>query len=250
MPHTVGTGGTVQHSGALLLDSVTSVTATAAGRVVVTGSHGGRVAAATAQRAGVAAAIFNDASVGKDRAGVSGLELLDAAATPGAAVDYRSANVGDAADTLERGVLSFVNATAERRGWRPGLRVVEAVELAAAWPRPRVDELPADEIEGRHLLAGGPIEIWALDSASFVRDADAGAILATGSHGGLVGGRPEAALRVNARAALFNDAGGGAGTARLSVLEARGVAAATVSAESARIGDGRSTYADGILSAV
>jgi hypothetical protein len=51
---------------------------------------------------------------------------------------------------------------------------------------------------------------------------------------------------VNARAALFNDAGGGPGTARLGVLEARGVAAATVSAESARIGDGRSTFADGI----
>ena len=104
--------------------------------------------------------------------------------------------------------------------------------------------------EVRHLIAGGPIEIWALDSASLVRDADAGAILATGSHGGLVGGRPEAALKVDARAALFNDAGGRGGTARLGALDARGVAAATVGAASARIGDGRSTYEDGVLSAV
>ena len=54
-------------------------------------------------------------------------------------------------------------------------------------------------------------------------------------------------------AAFFNDAGGGkdgAGFARLPVLDERGIAAATVWSASARIGDGRSTYEDGVLSRV
>jgi hypothetical protein len=128
--------------------------------------------------------------------------------------------------------------------------VDRAVALAEAWPAP-AEQGPSDgTFDGRHRLADGPIQVWALDSASLVRATDAGAILATGSHGGLVGGRPETALKVDALAALFNDAGGGAGTARLGALEARGIAAATVGAGSARIGDGRSTYEDGVLSAV
>jgi hypothetical protein len=73
----------------------------------------------------------------------------------------------------------------------------------------------------------------------------------TGSHGALVGGRPENALRVDALAALFNDAGiGAAGVGRLPALDERGIAAATVACDSARIGDGRSTYFDGVLTRV
>jgi len=51
--------------------------------------------------------------------------------------------------------------------------------------------------------------------------------------------------------ALFNDAGIGkdeAGVSRLPALDTRGIAAATVAATSARIGDARSTYADGVVS--
>ncbi len=66
-----------------------------------------------------------------------------------------------------------------------------------------------------------------------------------------MGGRPENALRVDALAALFNDAGiGAAGVGRLPALDERGIAAAAVAADSARIGDGRSTYFDGVVSRV
>jgi hypothetical protein len=77
------------------------------------------------------------------------------------------------------------------------------------------------------------------------------AIVVTGSHGGLLGGRPETALKYDVLGALYNDAGigiDGAGTSRLPALDARGIAAATVSAASARIGDARSTWEDGIIS--
>ena len=91
------------------------------------------------------------------------------------------------------------------------------------------------------------------DSASAVGPEHAGTIVVTGSHGGLLGGQPAAALKYDALAALFNDAGIGideAGVTRLPALDARGIAAATVAAASARIGDARSTYEDGIVSRV
>jgi len=97
--------------------------------------------------------------------------------------------------------------------------------------------------------AGEP-QIWALDSASLVRQEDAGQIVLVGSHGG---GAPENALKAACRAAIFNDAGIGideAGIARLPVLDGRGIAAAAVAAASARIGDGRSSWDTGIISAV
>ena len=86
-----------------------------------------------------------------------------------------------------------------------------------------------------------------------VEPADAGQIVITGSHGGMLATMPALVLQVDAFAALFNDAGIGmdeAGISRLPALEARGIAGATVAALSARIGDGRSTYADGVISRV
>ena len=58
--------------------------------------------------------------------------------------------------------------------------------------------------EARFVLRDNPAEprVWGLDSNSLVRPEDAGAILVTGSHGGLLGGRPESAIGVRALAAL------------------------------------------------
>ena len=99
---------------------------------------------------------------------------------------------------------------------------------------------------------GGP-QVWALDSASLVTPEHAGQILLIGSHGGLPGADPAMALKVDALAAVYNDAGIGideAGVTRLPALDARGIAGATVAAASARIGEGRSTYRDGVISRV
>jgi hypothetical protein len=99
----------------------------------------------------------------------------------------------------------------------------------------------------------GHREVWALDSMMLARAEDRRAILVTGSHGALLGAQPDGALEVDVFAAFFNDAGGGkddAGFSRLPVLEQRGIAAGTVSCNSARIGDGRSTYDTGVLSRI
>ena len=235
----------------LTADSITRVGPEAAGAVVVNGSHGGVYAAYLAGKLQVAAAIFNDAGVGRDQAGIAGLEYLEGFGIAAAAVGHDTARIGDGADMMRRGSVTHANASAWALGCRPGMACRDAATLLQR-AAPRGRELPPER-EGAFVLAPGSPAAWALDSASLVGPEHVGTVVVTGSHGGLLGGRPETALKYDALAALFNDAGIGideAGVTRLPTLDARGIAAGTVAAASARIGDARSTYEDGILSRV
>jgi hypothetical protein len=232
-------------------ESVTELGAEVRGAVLVAGSHGGRIAGTYAAKAGAHAVILNDAGVGKDAAGIAALAELEAIGMAAATAAHASARIGDGADMLARGRISHANARAARCGVVPGMPVRDAAVMLCAAPTPHA--APPAYTEGRALLAAGPPEVWGLDSLGLLRDEDAGRILVVGSHGALQGGRPESALRVAARAAVFNDAGigaDGAGLTRLSVLSARGIPAATVDCMSARIGDCRSMWATGVVSAV
>jgi len=233
----------------LLLDSVTRAGAEARGRVLVTGSHGGRITAALALAAGARAAVFHDAGVGLEGAGIGGLGWLEGHGMAAATVDHRSAPIGQAGAMLAAGVISHANAGARACGVAPGMPCAEAAARLAAAPMPTsTAEVPA---EARAVLnpAGARRRLVLADSASLVRPEDAGQVVVTGSHGALFGTDPANALKADAFLALFNDAGGGPGTTRLPVLAARGVAAATVAAATARIGQARSTWHDGVISA-
>jgi hypothetical protein len=232
-------------------DSITRVGAEAKGAVVVNGSHGGIYAAYVGAKLGVAAAIFNDAGVGRDNAGIAGLEYLAQLGIPAAAVGHMTAHIGDGADMMARGRITHANPGAAALGCRAGLSCGEAARALAQAAAAGREAPPA--LESAFLLVAEPPAVWALDSASAVGPEHVGTIVVTGSHGGLLGGQPEAALKYDALAALFNDAGIGideAGVTRLPALDMRGIAAATVAASSARIGNARSTYEDGILSRV
>ena len=230
-------------------NSITRVGTEANGAVVVNGSHGGVYAAYLAAKLNVAAAIFNDAGVGRDRAGIAGLEYLAAIGIPAAAIGHDSARIGDGADMMARGRITHANELAQALGCRAGMTSGEAaVCLQRSTPGTRA---PPPEREGSLLLVADPPVVWALDSASLVGAEHVGTIVVTGSHGGLLGGKPDTALKYDALAALFNDAGIGmdeAGVSRLPALDQRGIAAGTVAAASARIGDARSTFEDGVLS--
>jgi hypothetical protein len=136
----------------------------------------------------------------------------------------------------------------------PGLPCREAARLLVA----KAPQNPGAEIPGigetrLRISNTGHREVWALDSAALARPADRRSIVVTGSHGALLGGRPDHILDVDVFAAFFNDAGGGkddSGYSRLDALDGRAIAAATVSFQTARIGDGRSTYDTGVLSRV
>ncbi len=239
----------------MVADSVTRLGPAARGAVVVCGSHGGLYAAWLAARAAVGAVVFNDAGIGRHSAGIAGVAWLANLGIAACAVDYRSARIGDGADMLASGTVTYVNEVAAVHGCLPGHTCRQAAScLAEHVDEPRAVEL--GELGQSRLRIGntGHREVWAIDSMGLARDEDRRAIVVTGSHGALLGGRADdGMLAVDVFAAFFNDAGGGkddAGFARLPVLDERGIAAATVSAHTARIGDGRSTYDTGVLSRV
>ena len=235
------------------LDSITFVTPEHRGRVVVAGSHGGRYCGYVAAKAGLLGVILNDAAVGRDRAGIGSLDVLAPLGIPAATVAHDSARIGDAEDMRARGRISYCNEPARLLGCEPGQTCAEAVRRMAARPAPDVPPEPPAGEEARFVLRGagdGRPTVIGCDSASLVRPEDVDHIVVTGSHCGALPGHPGYGLAVRARGAVFNDAGGGAGTARLPVLDAQGIPGAAVAAASARIGEARSTWETGIVSAV
>lgn len=231
--------------GPVVVPSVTKLPAETDGAVLVGGSHGAVYAAYLSACAGARAAIHNDAGIGLGEAGVSGLAWAEQHGMAMAAVAAASARIGDGADMLRRGFVSRANALAAACGVAVGQPVAEAAERlkAAPWPHRK----PEPMAEGR-TMAG---QIVCVDSISLGDTRDRGRVVASGSHGGVPAG--EAALAFRPALALFNDAGFGiehAGVAGLAILDNAGLAAATVGALTARIGDGHSTLMNGILSEV
>ena len=237
-------------AGVMAADTITKLSAEATGAVVISGSHGGVYPGYLAAKAGIRALILNDAGVGKEQAGIGSLAYLEAKGIAAATVSHLSCRIGDTDDMIARGLVSHVNAIARACGVEQGMRCAEAAERLTC--APHVNVTPSPVAEGRSEAAGsGGRRIVLIDSAAMVHPEDARQIVVTGSHGGLVGGLPTMALRVDGFAAVFNDAGigaDGAGITRLPALDARGIAAFTVSAASARIGDARSSFEDGIIS--
>lgn len=227
----------------LTFDSVTKLPPEADGAVVITGSHGAVYAAYMSAKYGCRAAIHHDAGIGKDEAGVSGLAYADKLGMAMAAVATASARIGDAADLQSRGLISRANGLAIECGVVPGMPVREAAERLkrASWPH----TMPPAKGESRHLVEG----VICADSASLLKPEDRGRIVATGSHGALNAAAATAPFQP--LLLIFNDAGFGAdrgGVLALAELDKHGIAAVAVAAQSACIGDGRSTLQDGIVS--
>jgi hypothetical protein len=237
----------------LVVDSATRLDASAKGRVVVCGSHGGLFPAWLAARACVRGVILHDAGIGRHSSGISGVLWLGGLGIAACAVDYRSACIGDGRDLFQAGVLSTVNEAAAARGCLPGHSVKQAAQCLLDGTEPGECDVPEIGETRRAIRNSGHRAVWAVDSVSLVKGEDARSIAMTGSHAGLLGGKPDQMLGVDVFAAFFNDAGGGkddAGFRRLPVLDKRGIAGVTVSHLTARIGDGLSTYETGVISRV
>jgi hypothetical protein len=224
------------------------------GMVVVSGSYGGNYNAYNAAKRGVRAVIMNDARVGKDRAGVRGLDYLQQVGLAGAVADANTCHIGDGADVLAHGVISFVNEVAARLGCAPGQTAKACAELMKAAPLSDAACPPISE-GGRfvvHDKPDGP-RVVCIDTAGMIEPGDAGGIVITGSHGALSNGRPDNVVSADLLAIFFSDGGIGkddAGVQRLADLDSRSMIAGAVSIESAPIGDSRAIYHDGILSRV
>lgn len=229
----------------LVVDGVSKLPPEANGAIVVGGSNAAIYATYFSAKAGARAAIHHDCGIGRDEAGVRGLLWAEQHGMAMAAVATDSARVGDGEDMLQRGVISRVNRLAAMCGVENGQTVVQAVDLLKSAPWPHADvEAP---VEGRTFVHG----VLCIDSISLGNSEDAGLVVASGSHGGTIAAGMTRSFRP--LLVFFNDAGfgaDGAGAACLPILASEGIAAATVAADSACIGDGTSTLTQGIVSAV
>ncbi len=117
-----------------ILDSAAELAGAHAGRVVITGSHGGVSAARYALAARPRLCFFNDAGEGKDGAGISALALLESHGLAAACYGHLSARIGDARDAFGNGKVTRVNGLAEGLGVLPGMSVVEAASRVRASP--------------------------------------------------------------------------------------------------------------------
>jgi hypothetical protein len=127
-----------------LLDSMSQVEAHDRGAIVVAGSNGGKESGRVGVRAGCGFVLLNDAGIGKDQAGVAGLNILERAGIPAATVSHTSAEISSGHDTWDNGVISVVNDCAAALGIAPGDRASVAL-IALARQRATGVSSPAEQ---------------------------------------------------------------------------------------------------------
>jgi hypothetical protein len=218
--------------------------------VVVNASYSGVLPARFVGEHAPRGAIGVDCAIGKDGAGIAGLWYLEGQGIPAAAADVATMELGNGIDMFETGVISTVNEQAKSCGVEAGMSVREAARLLLEG---EPASHAASDVTNRTVVYESPTgaKIVCVDSIAFgtPQDTEEGNVLLGAGHTGL----PAAWYLRNLRLPGFigSDGGGGkngAGYGALPAVEDEGIPAATVDANSARMGDGLSTYEDGIVS--
>ena len=92
-----------------LVDFITELGPHDVGCIAVSGSHGGISSAQYALAARPFLSIFNDAGIGKDKAGLAALDFLQGHTLAACTVSHSSACIGQANSTLQSGVINHCN---------------------------------------------------------------------------------------------------------------------------------------------
>lgn len=234
--------------------TITKLPSSAAGKVIISGSHGGELPAGLAIRAGGRAVILNDAGRGLEDAGIGSLALCQSFGMAAATVSHNSCRIGDADDMVVQGIISHANQAALDCGVRIGQMCQQAAEALTTAPKP-IQNSPPNFTEHREIITldNAQRQFVMVDSASMVLPEDTAQVVLTGSHGGLIGNNPKAAIKAPVFAAIYNDAGMGFenwGVTRLPALEDQGIAGITLDCMTCRIGDAASAHATGVVSCV
>ena len=218
--------------------------------VVVNASYCGVLPARFVGRHRPRGAVGMDCAVGKEGAGIAGLWYLEALGVPAAVADVMSAELGNGLDLFEEGVISRVNAVAAAMGVVAGMPVSAAARTLLDGEAPALE---ADEVTSRTVVYSGPDgrSIVCTNSIAFGLPEDRGQnVLCTAGHTGR--SAVPYLLDVAPLGFICSDGGMGknrSGIAGLALVEEHGLAGATVSAQTARMGEGLSTYHDGVISA-
>jgi hypothetical protein len=219
--------------------------------VIVVGSYCGTRILAPMFTRGVKAVIATDAGIGKDEAGISGLKHGETIGVPVAAIAAMSAETSNGRATL-LGEISRANAQARALGVVPGMVAYQAAALLAkaAAGKP-IPTSPGSE-EAAVVVEDTPRgRIWATPGTTSIKDKIPSDVICSGANSSRV--FADGVLRMAAKGAMANDAGiarNNTAVEGVALLAERGVPAASVATLSARLGEGLSTWNDGIISVV
>ena len=232
------------------LDSAADILPRNRGRdVLVTASYIGVLPARLVHDHLPRAVIGFDGGVGPQGANIAGLWYFEALNIPAAAVDVMTVILGDGVDVYQNGRISYLNRPAADCGVRAGMFAHEAARLM-------LDHDPgspgAYQVTNRRVVhqAASGRQIVVTDSIVFGTAADRSNVLVTAGHTGRSGARH--IIGVGPFGFVCSDGGRGrndSGMAGLAITNDAGIAGATVDARLARMGDGMSTYHDGVISA-
>jgi uncharacterized protein YunC (DUF1805 family) len=250
----------------VLLDSLGDLQPGNASPILVCGSHCGDngTFARKLKNGHVKAVFLNNAGVGKNQAGISGLSHYEAENILACAVHHNSAEIGVARDTWESGIISHTNFQAHDAGIQIGDSVKEAVakinkilnQTSLSQENKNTEFLIEEKKENSNKvdlkkqtqtqIDGKRITVT--DSITFLNENNAGDIVVCGSHGGVSAGHY--AQKHHVKAVFFNDAGIGknnAGVKSLASLSDAGILACTVDCMSAEIFNGQDVLDNGII---
>ncbi len=252
--------------GVILLDSLGDLQPDNSNPILVCGSHCGDngIFARKLKNCHVKAVFLNNAGIGKNQAGISGLSHYEAENILACAVDHYSAEIGVANDTWDSGIISHTNKLAEDAGIQIGDSVKKAVakiiiiiDKASLIQKNKNFESPINEkkensskVDLKKLIQTqiDGVNITVTDSITFLNESNAGDIVVCGSHGGVSAG--EYAQKRHLKAVFFNDAGIGKNNAGIKSLESlsdAGILACTVDCMSAEIFNGQDILDNGIV---
>lgn len=194
-------------------------------------------------------AIGVDCAVGPAGASVAGLWYLEALNIPAAAADVATVRLGDGVDLYAQGKISFANRPAMDCGVVPGMWVQDAARaMLDGTPRsPLASDVTNRTVMQTHIDGR---QVICTDSIAFGLPEDVRNVLVTAGHTGR--SAVPYLLRVRPHGFICSDGGKGredAGVAGLFMVEREGLAGATVDARIARMGEGLSSYHDGVISA-
>ena len=234
----------------MALDSAADILPRNRGRdVLVTASYIGVLPARLVHDHLPRATIGFDGGVGPQGANIAGLWYYEALNIPAAAVDVMTIILGDGVDVYKNGRISFVNRPAADCGVKVGMPAHEAARLMLDHDPGQPSGYQVTNRRVIHENAQGR-QIVVTDSIVFGTEADRRNVLVTAGHTGRSGARH--IINVGPFGFICSDGGRGrddSGMAGLGLTNAQGIAGTTVDARLARMGDGMSTYEDGVISA-
>ena len=219
--------------------------------VVVVGSYCGTRILAPMFTRGVKAVIATDAGIGKDEAGISGLKHGERIGVPVAVIAAMSAETSNGRSTL-LGEISRANAQARALGVTPGMVAYEAALRLAKAAAGVAIPTPLGAEEAPVVVEETPQgRIWATPGTTAIKDKVPNDVICSGANSSRV--FSDGVVRMAAKGAIANDAGiakNDTAVEGVKLLGERGIPAAAVATMSARLGEGLSTWNDGVISVV